>query len=92
MDVPEDGLLLKIIDGLFALLLSGLGWLINAAHQKTDDQAQDVKALRQEHNNFKVEVSKDYARTHVVEAMADRIDDKLEDINRDIKELLSRGR
>ena len=77
----DDGFLYKVIDGLITVVGTIMGVILNSAHKKLDVQSEDIMKLRQEHNDFKTTVAKDYVPNTVL----NRIDDKLEYI---IKELI----
>ena len=89
----ESGLLYVVewlVSGVAALFSAIVGWFVNTAHTKINSQESDLDRMRQEHNNFRIEVANTYAKNHALEAITDRIDNTLDEIRGDIKTLLQR--
>lgn len=92
-----DAVVFKILDWVFgglaiiATIASGIGgYFVNSAHNKIERQDDALSTLREQHNNFRVEVSNTYVKAHTLEAITNRMDDTLDEIRNDIKTLLQR--
>lgn len=92
-----DVVVLKVLDWVFmgaatiATIMSGIvGYFVNSAHNKLERQETALDVLREQHNNFRVEVSNTYVKAHTLEAITNRMDATLDEIRNDIKILLQR--
>ena len=62
----NDGFVFRILDWVITgslTVLTAIGtWLMTLAHTKISEQSRSIAGLRQEHNDFKLVVARDYAK------------------------------
>lgn len=86
----SDGILSPFIDGLFAVCITGGGWLVNGHRKRMEKLENDHDATQQDLADYKLDSEKRFAKEESMQFSLGRLHDRMDVISDDIKQILGK--